>query len=74
MQDNLTKPFNIHLNGNSQTLNTPHTLQTFLAQLTLGKTPFAVEVNGALVPRSCHAQYQLVANDRVEIVQAIGGG
>jgi thiamine biosynthesis protein ThiS len=26
------------------------------------------------VPKSAHAQYRLAAGDRVEIVQAIGGG
>lgn len=34
----------------------------------------AVEVNGELVPRSQHPVFPLVAGDRVEIVQAIGGG
>ncbi len=34
----------------------------------------AVEVNREIVPRSLHAQYALHEGDRVEIVQAIGGG
>ena len=34
----------------------------------------AVEVNGDIVPRSMHATRQLAGGDRVEIVQAIGGG
>jgi sulfur carrier protein len=34
----------------------------------------AVELNGEIVPRSAHAHATLHANDRVEIVQAIGGG
>ncbi|MGE0388325.1 MAG: sulfur carrier protein ThiS [Gammaproteobacteria bacterium] len=35
---------------------------------------FAVEVNGAVVPRSTHAEVELQPQDRVEIVRAIGGG
>ena len=34
----------------------------------------AVEVNGEIVPRSRHAEWALVAGDRVEIVHALGGG
>lgn len=34
----------------------------------------AVEINGEIVPRSGHAETALRENDRVEIVQAIGGG
>ena len=34
----------------------------------------AVEVNREIVPRSLHAQHALREGDRVEIVQAIGGG
>ena len=34
----------------------------------------AVEVNREIVPRSLHVKYVLNEGDRVEIVQAIGGG
>ena len=35
---------------------------------------YAVEIDGELVPRSQHAARRLQAGERVEIVQAIGGG
>lgn len=35
---------------------------------------YAVEVNRQIVPRSEHGKTLLQAGDRVEIVQAIGGG
>lgn len=35
---------------------------------------FAMERNGAVVPRSRLAETILASNDRIEIVQAIGGG
>lgn len=34
----------------------------------------AVELNGEILPRSTHARTRLREGDRVEIVQAIGGG
>ena len=34
----------------------------------------AVELNGAIVPRSRHAETRLVEADRLEIVVAVGGG
>lgn len=34
----------------------------------------AVEINREIVPRSLHGQRILHAGDRVEIVQAMGGG
>ena len=34
----------------------------------------AVEVNGAIVPRSLHAEHALKDGDRIEIVHALGGG
>lgn len=34
----------------------------------------AVELNGEILPRSAHPETRLRDGDRVEIVQAIGGG
>jgi sulfur carrier protein len=42
--------------------------------LALGGRRIAVEVNGAIVPRSRHAEHELKPGDRVEIVHAVGGG
>lgn len=35
---------------------------------------YAIEVNGEIVPRSRYAESLLQAGDRVEVVQAVGGG
>ncbi|MTW19547.1 sulfur carrier protein ThiS [Allochromatium palmeri] len=35
---------------------------------------FAIEVNAELIPRSHFAEHRLAADDRVEIIQAVGGG
>lgn len=55
-----------------------HTEELNLAQLIqakgLGRGRIAVEHNGKIVPKSQYEKLQLVDGDRLEIVQAIGGG
>lgn len=50
------------------------TLGHLIAAVGLGGRRLAVEVNQELVPRSEHSGFRLAPGDRVEIVQAIGGG
>ena len=38
------------------------------------KGRFAVEINGEIIARSQYARHRLTADDRVEVVRAIGGG
>ena len=64
----------IRLNGEQQTFEGITTLAQLVAQLGLTDKRIAVEVNDELVPRSAHDQQQLHNGDRIEIVQAIGGG
>ena len=64
----------ILLNGESQEVAGDATLAQLLDTLDLGDKRFAVEINEELIPRSEHPACRLQAGDRVEIVQAIGGG
>ena len=64
----------ILLNGDRRQIADNSTLSDLLATLDLHDKRFAVEINEQLVPRSEHAMQPLRADDRVEIVQAIGGG
>lgn len=64
----------ILLNGEQRQVATDCTLADLLTTLELRDKRFAVEINEELVPRSEHAAHALQADDRVEIVQAIGGG
>lgn len=64
----------IRLNGNDHQVDDSTTLAQLVEQLELGDKRIAIEVNDELVPRGEHAEYRLQADDRVEIVQAIGGG
>jgi sulfur carrier protein len=64
----------IYLNGEERELSDNATMSDLVQQLNLGEQRFAIEVNAELVPRSSFDQHKLQPNDRVEIVQAIGGG
>jgi len=64
----------ILLNGEPREVADDATLADLLSTLTLGENRFAVEINEELIPRSEHTLQRLRPDDRVEIVQAIGGG
>lgn len=64
----------VTINGVAKDIEPGLKLQDLLQQLELGSGPVAVEVNGEIVPRSEHPRHQLQAMDKIEIVQAIGGG
>lgn len=65
---------NILLNGEAYEAHTAGTLAELIAELELTGQRIAVELNGNIAPRSQHAIISLNANDRIEIVRAIGGG
>ncbi len=65
---------NIILNGQSIALAKASSLADLLEQTGQSQRRVAVEVNSEIVPRSRYAQQQLQEGDRIEIVQAIGGG
>ncbi len=64
----------IEVNGQPHELADGSSLAELLSALGLAGKRVAVECNGALVPRGLQAEHRLVDGDRVEIVQAIGGG
>jgi sulfur carrier protein len=64
----------ILLNGETHPLPAGCTVAALLSEAGFGERRVAVEVNGAIVPRSTHASHELQAGDRVEIVHALGGG
>ena len=50
------------------------TLLALLREAGLNARRVAVEVNQEVIPRSRHADHVLSDGDRIEIIQAIGGG
>jgi sulfur carrier protein len=66
----------MHLLVNGAALELPEgaSVSTLIERMQLAGRRLAVEINGEIVSRSLHAHTELRENDRVEIVQAIGGG
>jgi sulfur carrier protein len=64
----------IQLNGEPRELPEPLTIAQLLESAGYAQRRVAVEVNRDIVPKSRHAAHRLQEGDRVEIVQAIGGG
>ena len=62
------------VNGNRHELDTNTNLRQLLEWLKIGKGRIAIELNGEIVPKSQFYQQQLNSGDKIEIVQAIGGG
>jgi sulfur carrier protein len=64
----------IYLNGEEKQFCENITMSELVQLLELNGQRFAIEVNAELVPRSSFEHHRLQPGDRVEIVQAIGGG
>ncbi len=64
----------VTLNGEPRPCAAGSTLADLLAAAGHAGRRVAIECNGEIVPRSRHGQTLLSDGDRVEIVQAIGGG
>jgi len=64
----------ILVNGTITEIPDGSCMADLIERLSLNGQRFAVEVNAELVPRSAFASRHLVPEDRVEIIQAVGGG
>ena len=64
----------IQLNGDLYEINNGTSLNQLLNKLNIQKNKVAVEVNGEIVEKNKYSNLILNKNDRVEIVQFIGGG
>jgi sulfur carrier protein len=67
-------PIHIYVNGQARTLAESVSLIGLLEDMGLSGKRIAIEVNQEIIPRTQHAGYKVADGDRVEIVQAIGGG
>jgi len=64
----------IQVNGDQMQLPGGASISDLIEHMALAGKRLAVEVNEDIVPRSRHPEFILNDGDRVEIVQAIGGG
>ncbi len=64
----------IILNGENKQIDNSTTIKQLLKSLDLTNKRLAVEINQEIVPFSNFSSHILNEHDKVEIVQAIGGG
>lgn len=64
----------IVLNGAPRPLDATLTVAQLVLEVAPSARRIAVELNGEIVPRSRHVERRLRDGDRIEIVQAVGGG
>jgi sulfur carrier protein len=62
------------VNGSSERLPLDTSVRELLGHLGLGGARIAVAVNRRVVPRSSFETHRLAAGDRIEILEAVGGG
>lgn len=65
---------NIVLNGKDTQIDENITIEQLLDSMGLSDKRLAVEINQQIIPRSEFSSHCLKEQDKVEIVQAIGGG
>ena len=65
---------NVFINGEKTELSDGLTVAELIQRLELADQRIATELNQDIVPRSAYQTTVLKSDDRVEIVQAIGGG
>ena len=74
MQMNNSNMAKIQLNGTPYEINNGTNLNELLNKLKIEKNKVAIEVNGVIVEKNKYPNLILNKNDKVEIVQFIGGG
>ncbi len=64
----------LFVNGEARSVPSACTVRDLLLLLALDRRRIAVAVNRDVVPRSERASLVLAAGDRIEILEAVGGG
>jgi len=64
----------IQLNGKKISILTNISVRDLIKKYKLKEKKIAIEVNGTILPKQHYAKKKLKNNDKIEIVQFIGGG
>ena len=64
----------IQLNGKKITINTNFRVRDLIKKYKLKEKKIAIELNGVILPKQNYIKKKLKNNDKIEIVQFIGGG
>jgi thiamine biosynthesis protein ThiS len=65
---------NLLVNGDPRAVSPECTVAELIDALGLQTRRIAIAINRDVVPRSAFATHRLAADDRVEILEAVGGG
>ena len=64
----------VQVNGEERAVHAGSTVADLLEGLGLRRDGVAVAINRQVVPRSRHPTHPLQPDDRIEVIQAVGGG
>ena len=64
----------IYINGEKKIVNNKYNLQEVLNIFSIKSKLVAVEVNKEVVPKSHYKSKKIVRNDKIEVLELIGGG
>ena len=64
----------IQINGKKVSIENRASVFDILKKYKLNSSKVAIELNGIIVPRSLQKKKKLKNNDKIEVVQFIGGG
>ncbi len=64
----------IQLNGKKVKVFKDSNIKDLIKKYNLDEKKIAIEINGAILPKKQYANKKVKNNDKIEIVQFIGGG
>ncbi len=64
----------VFVNGKKLVIEDSVTAENLIIQLNYQDQRIALEVNEAIISKSKHSEFELNANDKIEIIKAVGGG
>ena len=64
----------IQLNGKRIKIHTNLSIKDLIKKYKLKENKIAIELNGTILPKERYGKKKLKNNDKIEIVQFIGGG
>ena len=68
------KKIQIYINGKKKIINVNYNLINILEDFSLKNKIIAIELNKEVVPKSKYKTKKIKQNDRIEILELIGGG
>ena len=68
------KKIQIYINGKKKNINVNYKLINILENFSLQNKLLAIELNNEVVPKSQYKTKRINPNDRIEILELIGGG